>query len=80
MKKTSGRIHECGKELHDDGGTVTDAPEGNSKTEKIEALVFFYWPQNRECVSHLQVFDSEDHRLRQVNLVALLVNGCSDNR
>lgn len=27
----------------------------------------------------LQVFDSEDHGLRQVNLIALLVNGCCDD-
>lgn len=52
MKKTSVRIHECGKELHDDGGTVTDAPEGNSKTEKIEALVFFLLAsKQRVCLS-----------------------------
>lgn len=29
---------------------------------------------------YLQVFDSEDHGLRQVNLIALLVNGCCDDR
>lgn len=31
-------------------------------------------------LTYLQVFDSEDHRLRQVNLIALLVNGCCDDR
>lgn len=30
--------------------------------------------------SYLQVFDGEDHGLRQVNLIALLVNGCCDDR
>ncbi len=57
--------------------TSTFVPLSHSK-------LFFYFVYKKEVItlhlSYLQVFDSEDHWLRQVHLIALLVNGSCDDR